>query len=46
MSKNREYRNMTFEVRQDRAEPSFVVDGDAATVVVYRLNEIDGEDHK
>ena len=31
MSKNREYRNMTFEVRQDGAEPSFLVEGYAST---------------
>ena len=45
MSKNREYRNMTFEVRQDGAEPSFLVEGYASTFEPYKLIEIDGEDY-
>ena len=43
--KNREYRNMTFEVRQDGAEPSFLVEGYASTFEPYKLIEIDGEDY-
>ena len=45
MSKNREYRNMTFEVRQDGAEPSFLDAGYASTFEPYKLIEIDGEDY-
>ena len=45
MSKNREYRNMTFEVRQDGEEPSFLVEGYASTFEPYKLIEIDGEDY-
>ena len=45
MSKNREYRNMTFEVRKDGAEPSFLVEGYASTFEPYKLIEIDGEDY-
>ena len=45
MSKNREYRNMTYEVRQDGAEPSFLVEGYASTFEPYKLIEIDGEDY-
>lgn len=43
--KDREYRNMTFEVRQDGAEPSFLVEGYASTFEPYKLIEIDGEDY-
>ena len=45
MSKEREYRNMTFEVREDGAEPSFLVEGYASTFEPYKLIEIDGEDY-
>jgi len=45
MSKEREYRNMTFEVRQDGDEPSFLVEGYASTFEPYKLIEIDGEDY-
>ena len=45
MSKNREYRNMTFEVRKDGTEPSFLVEGYASTFEPYKLIEIDGEDY-
>ena len=45
MSKEREYRNMTFEVRKDGAEPSFLVEGYASTFEPYKLIEIDGEDY-
>ena len=45
MNKNREYRNMTFEVRKDGAEPSFLVEGYASTFEPYKLIEIDGEDY-
>ena len=41
----REYRNMTFEVREDGAEPSFLVEGYASTFEPYKLIEIDGEDY-
>lgn len=44
MSK-REYRNMTFEVREDGAEPSFLVEGYASTFEPYKLMEIDGLDY-
>ena len=40
--KDREYRNMTFEVRQDGAEPSFLVEGYASTFEPYKLFELDG----
>ena len=40
--KYREYRNMTFEVRQDGAEPSFLVEGYASTFEPYKLFELDG----
>ena len=43
--KNREYRNMTFEVREDGNEPSFLVEGYASTFEPYKLIEIDGEDY-
>ena len=43
--KDREYRIMTFEVRQDGAEPSFLVEGYASTFEPYKLIEIDGEDY-
>ena len=42
MSKEREYRNMTYEVRQDGAEPSFLVEGYASTFEPYKLFEMDG----
>ena len=42
---NREYRNMTFEVREDGAEPSFLVEGYASTFEPYKLMEIDGLDY-
>jgi len=42
MSKDREYRNMTFEVREDGAEPSFLVEGYASTFETYKLFELDG----
>ena len=42
---DREYRNMTFEVRQDGAEPSFLVEGYASTFEPYELIEIDGVDY-
>ena len=42
---NREYRNMTFEVRTDGDEPSFLVEGYASTFEPYKLIEIDGEDY-
>ena len=42
---NREYRNMTFEVRQDGDEPSFLVEGYASTFKPYKLLEIDGVDY-
>ena len=45
MGKNREYRNMTYEVRQDGAEPSFLVEGYASTFEPYKLIEIDGLDY-
>ena len=41
----REYRNMTFEVRTDGDEPSFLVEGYASTFEPYKLIEIDGEDY-
>ena len=44
MSK-REYRNMTFEVREDGTEPSFLVEGYASTFEPYKLMEIDGLDY-
>lgn len=45
MSKEREYRNMTFEVRKDGDQPSFLVEGYASTFEPYKLIEIDGEDY-
>ncbi len=45
MTQNREYRNMTFEVREDGAEPSFLVEGYASTFEPYKLMEIDGLDY-
>ena len=45
MSKQREYRNMTFEVRKDGDEPSYLVEGYASTFEPYKLIEIDGEDY-
>ena len=41
----REYRNMTFEVREDGDKPSFLVEGYASTFEPYKLVEIDGEDY-
>ena len=41
----REYRDMTFEVRKDGAEPSFLVEGYASTFEPYKLIEIDGLDY-
>lgn len=45
MSKEREYRNMTFKVRQDGDEPSFLVEGYASTFERYRLLTIDDVDY-
>ena len=45
MKNEREYRNMAFEVREDGNEPSFLVEGYAATFEPYKLIEIDGEDY-
>ena len=42
---NREYRNMTFEVREDGNEPSFLVEGYASTFEPYKMIEIDGLDY-
>ena len=42
---NREYRNMTFQVKEDGAEPSFLVEGYASTFQPYKLIEIDGLDY-
>lgn len=42
---NREYRNMTYSVRKDGDEPSFLVEGYASTFEPYKLIEIDGEDY-
>jgi HK97 family phage prohead protease len=42
---DREYRNMTFEVREEGTEPSFLVEGYASTFEPYKLIEIDGEDY-
>ena len=42
---NREYRNMTFEVREDGDQPSFLVEGYASTFEPYKLMEIDGLDY-
>ena len=41
----REYRNMAYEVREDGAEPSFLVEGYASTFEPYKLLEIDGESY-
>ena len=42
----REYRNMTFEVRtEDGDKPSFLVEGYASTFEPYKLIEIDGLDY-
>ena len=43
--KSREYRNMTYEVREDGDKPSFLVEGYASTFEPYKLIEIDGEDY-
>ena len=45
MTKEREYRNMTFEVREDGDKPSFLVEGYASTFEPYKLMEIDGLDY-
>ena len=45
MTTNREYRNMTYEVRTDGDKPSFLVEGYASTFEPYKLIEIDGEDY-
>lgn len=45
MTKEREYRNMAFEVRKDGDEPSYLVEGYASTFERYKLLEIDGEDY-
>lgn len=45
MSKEREYRNMTFEVREDADKPSYIVEGYASTFETYKMLEIDGEDY-
>ena len=45
MTQNREYRNMTFEVREDGDQPSFLVEGYASTFEPYKLMEIDGLDY-
>ena len=41
----REYRNMTYEVREDGDKPSFLVEGYASTFEPYKLMEIDGLDY-
>ena len=45
MTQNREYRNMTFEVRTDGGKPSFLVEGYASTFSPYKIVEIDGVDY-
>ncbi len=45
MIKDREYRNMAYEVRTDGDEPSFLVEGYASTFEPYTLMEIDGLDY-
>lgn len=45
MANEREYRNMTYEVRTDGDEPSFLVEGYASTFEAYKLIEIDGLDY-
>ena len=45
MTQNREYRNMAYEIREDGAEPSFLVEGYASTFEPYKLLEIDGESY-
>lgn len=45
MKTDREYRNMTYEVRQDGEKPSFLVEGYASTYDPYKLIEIDGMDY-
>jgi len=45
MKNDREYRNMTFEVKEGGTEPSFLVEGYASTFEPYKLIEIDGEDY-
>ena len=45
MSKEREYRNMSFEVRDGGEEPTYIVEGYASTFEPYKLIEIDGVDY-
>ena len=46
MTKEREYRNMAFEVRADDGDkPSFLIEGYASTFEPYKLIEIDGVDY-
>ena len=45
MSNEREYRNMSFEVKDDGDKPSFLVEGYASTFEPYKLVEIDGLDY-
>ena len=45
MNNEREYRNMTYEVREDGDKPSFLVEGYASTFEPYKLIEIDGVDY-
>lgn len=45
MKTDREYRNMTFEVREDGDKSSFLVEGYASTYEPYKLIEIDGMDY-
>lgn len=46
MNNEREYRNMTFELRSDNdGEPSFLIEGYASTFEPYKLIEIDGVDY-
>ena len=42
---DREYRNMTFEVKEGGEQPSFLVEGYASTFEPYKLLEIDGQDY-
>lgn len=45
MRTDREYRNMTLEIRQEGDAPSYQVEGYASTFEPYKLLEIDGEDY-
>ena len=45
MKTEREYRNMSIEIKQDGEGPSFLVEGYASTFAPYKLLEIDGEDY-